>query len=51
MANTAQSAARAASIASDPVAGRAAAQAAVDASDLPTPCADSPSVVMAWHGR
>ena len=49
MANTAQSAARAASIASDPVAGRAAAQAAVDASDLPTPCADSPSVVMAWQ--
>ena len=34
MANTAQSAARAASIAADPVAGRAAAQAAVDASEL-----------------
>jgi Flp pilus assembly protein TadG len=49
MANTAQSAARAASIADDPVSGRAAAQAAVAASDLSTPCADSPSVVMAWQ--
>ena len=50
MSNTAQSAARAASIARDPVSGRAAAQAAVDASALPTPCADRPSVVMAWQG-
>jgi Flp pilus assembly protein TadG len=49
MANTAQSAARAASIAADPVTGRAAAQSAVDASGLPTPCADRPSVVMAWQ--
>jgi len=45
MANTAQSAARAASIANDPVTGRA----ATAASDLPTTCADSPSVVMAWQ--
>jgi len=49
MVNTAQSAARAASIAADPVAGRVAAQSAIDASELPTPCADSPSVVMAWQ--
>jgi len=49
MANTAQSAARAASIAPDPVSAQAAARAAVAASDLPTPCADSPSVVMAWR--
>lgn len=47
--NTAQSAARAASIARDPVAGQAAAQAAVDASGLPSPCADAPAIVMDWQ--
>jgi Flp pilus assembly protein TadG len=46
--NTAQSAARAASIAADPTSGRAAAQAAVRASNLPRPCEASPSVTMAW---
>ena len=49
IANTAQSAARAASIAADPATGRTAADAAVAASDLPTPCAERPSVVMAWR--
>jgi Flp pilus assembly protein TadG len=48
--NTAQSAARAASIAGDPTSGRAAAQAAVNASNLPRPCAASPSVAMTWRG-
>ena len=50
IANTAQSAARAASIAGDPITGQAAAQAAVDASGLPVPCAGAPSVVMVWQG-
>ena len=54
MANTAQSGARAASIAPDPVSAQIAARAAVAASNLPTPCADSPSVAMAlaaWRRR
>lgn len=48
IANTAQAAARAASIAPDPATGRAAATAAVAASGLPTPCAGTPSVAMDW---
>ena len=44
IANTAQAAARAASIAPDPASGRAAAGAAVAASGLPTPCAGTPAV-------
>ena len=49
IANTAQAAARAASLAADPSAGRAAAGAAVNASGLPTPCNGAPSVSMTWN--
>jgi Flp pilus assembly protein TadG len=48
VANTAQAAARAASIAPDPARGRAAANRAVSASGLPTPCAGTPQVAMRW---
>ena len=48
IANTAQSAARAASIAADPSAGRAAASRAVGSSSLPTPCGTTPAVHMTW---
>jgi hypothetical protein len=48
VANTAQAAARAASIAPDPGGGRAAAARAVGASGLPTPCAGTPTVSMTW---
>jgi hypothetical protein len=50
IANTAQAAARAASIAPDPDTGRAAAHDAVAASGLPTPCAGTPAVAMGWTG-
>lgn len=46
--NTAQAAARAASIEADPGAGRSAAIRAVSGSNLPEPCADTPSVSMSW---
>ena len=49
MTNTAQSAARAASMTPDPVTARTAAEAAVNASGLPTPCAASPAVDMGWQ--
>ncbi|MET0146098.1 MAG: hypothetical protein ABW328_15150 [Ilumatobacteraceae bacterium] len=49
IANTAQSAARAASIAGDPTAGRAAAERAVGDSTLPTPCGGLPAVAMSWR--
>jgi Flp pilus assembly protein TadG len=48
VANTAQAAARAASIAADPERGRVAANRAVAASGLPTPCAGTPQVAMGW---
>jgi Flp pilus assembly protein TadG len=48
VANTAQAAARAASIAADPDAGRAAAERAAAASGLPTPCVGTPVVSMSW---
>jgi Flp pilus assembly protein TadG len=46
--NTAQSAARAASQASNPVDARAAAGRSVGASNLSTPCSAEPNVVMSW---
>ena len=49
MTNTAQSAARAASMTPDPVTARSAADAAVAASGLPTPCDTNPSVELAWQ--
>lgn len=48
IANTAQSAARAASIAPDPTTGQAAAERAVGGSNLPTPCGSTPAVSMTW---
>ncbi len=49
IANTAQSAARAASIAGDPSSARAAAERAVGRSTLPTPCGGPPDVQLRWR--
>lgn len=46
--NTAQSAARAASLESNPVDARASARRAVGASNLSTPCSAEPNVAMSW---
>lgn len=47
--NTAQAAARAASLAADPAAARTAAGRVASGSNLPQPCAAAPSVSMSWR--